>query len=270
MSRISPRTRADSSDASLANGAIESAAPFAERCCKMHGCDAAACFIRRGAAAGRTSTVAHTFAVPPFLEARVQYIYKGAHMKINECLCILVMAAVTAFGVSCEKSGVQAARDEGSAPHTAGKNSLSMDDRNFLVNAEKAEVRQRSLARVALEKAGNNDVRDYAKQLADDSTQSLSDLVRLMNEKGVRQPPELSAVQLEAAERLHRLSGRALDHEFVSLLAADEQQVVAQFRAASETAEDSDVRSYAGTVLPSLRADLDKAADLEKKLARRQ
>ena len=73
--------------------------------------------------------------------------------------------------------------------------------------------------------------------------------------------------KLEAANRLRRLSGSAFDHEFISLMAAEQQQAIADFRSAADTAGDPEIRSYAGAVLALLRKDFDTAVTLEKKLA---
>jgi hypothetical protein len=71
---------------------------------------------------------------------------------------------------------------------------------------------------------------------------------------------------MEAANRLRYLSADAVDHEFVSLITAEQQESLANFDSAAQSSADLDVRSYAGSVLPSLRADYATAADLEKKL----
>src|SRR5262249_20843120 len=98
-------------------------------------------------------------------------------------------------------------------------------------------------------------------------TRALNDLVLLMGKKGVTPPFTIAEMQLEVADRLSHVSESAVDAEFVSLMAAEHQQVVSSFRLAAETAEDPEVRSYARSVLPLLQADLQKALDLQKELA---
>ena len=73
-------------------------------------------------------------------------------------------------------------------------------------------------------------------------------------------------VQLEAANRLQYITADAVDHEFVSLMAAEQQEAVANFDSAAESSPDLDIRSYAGRVLPSLRTDYVTATDMEMKL----
>jgi len=50
-------------------------------------------------------------------------------------------------------------------------------------------------------------------------------------------------------------------------MTAEQQETLAGFRTAAETAADPEIRNYAERILPSLQTDYDKAADLEKRLA---
>jgi putative membrane protein len=143
-----------------------------------------------------------------------------------------------------------------------------MDDRNFLVNAEKNQIRQKTLAQAAIEKSKSGEVVEFARQVVDNRNASLAELSRLMKAKQIAEPPTLAEeVQLDATNRLQGLSGDAFDDEFISLIAAEQQQALGDFNSASETAADPDVRNYASANLPSLRHDVDSAVALEKKLA---
>jgi len=164
---------------------------------------------------------------------------------------------------SCEKSGVQAARETS----LTAQQTLSMDDRDFLMNAEKSEIRQKALAETVLAKSTNTDIREFAKQVAGERMRDLAKLQAVMKIKGFTEPPAREEeIQLEALNRLHRLTGSALDHEFISLITAELQQSVATIDRGAETAGDPDVRAYASEVLPTMRKDFDAAAALETKL----
>ncbi len=188
-------------------------------------------------------------------------------MTIHARLITLAIAGLCASGaVGCEKSGVQAARQNTSDP--TSKQILSMDDRDFLIGAEKAGIRQRTLAQQALQKSNNNEVREFARHVITDRSQALSELKRVMDAKQMKEQAALAVeVQMTAEARLQGLSNAAFDHEFVSLMTAEQQETLAGFRTAAETAADPEIRNYAERILPSLQTDYDKAADLEKRLA---
>jgi len=95
----------------------------------------------------------------------------------------------------------------------------------------------------------------------------LVDLTGLMTAKNIARTFADEEIRLEAMNRLHGLSGSAFDHEYVSLMTAEQQAAVATFRSVAETAADRNVRNYARTVLPLLQKDFDTATALEKRLA---
>jgi hypothetical protein len=65
-------------------------------------------------------------------------------MKLRGQLLVLAAAVIGLFlAASCQKSGVQAAREDAGA--LSSQKVLSMDDKNFLLNALKSELRQKSL-----------------------------------------------------------------------------------------------------------------------------
>jgi putative membrane protein len=185
---------------------------------------------------------------------------------------VFVMALVLLLEIvpaGCQKTGVQAGNESTSKPGAAGP-SLPVWDQDFLVNAQKAEIRQGSLSRVALDRAYGADVQSFARMVVDDHTKTLQQLTSLMNRKGVSEPGTATEASAEGKYRLDSLSGSAFDDEYISLMAAETQQNVQRFSQAAETADDREVRAYASSVLPLLEREQRKAADLEAKLSKRK
>jgi putative membrane protein len=191
-------------------------------------------------------------------------------MNIRAWFTLFAIAALAAFGsASCEKPGVRAAREN--TNDLTSQKIVSIDDAEFLQMAEKAEIRQTTLSRLALEKSTNEDVREFARHVIRNYQQPLAELTNLMKAKSVAHSAAATEeIQLDAMNRLHRLSGSAFDHEFISLMTAEQQAALANFASAAETAADPDIRNYAKSVVPSLRQDFDTADDLEKKLAAKE
>jgi putative membrane protein len=164
--------------------------------------------------------------------------------------------------ISCERNhNVQAAREN------ADNQAISESDRQFLIEAEHANIKERNLGRVALEKSQNGAVRDYAQMLIDDHNAALRDLVDLMQNKGMRQPDSLPEVKHEALERLDDVFGSEFDRHFIRLMVEEHQKAVAKFRNRKALAMDGDVREYASRVLPALEKHLKRAEELQQSLA---
>src|SRR5215469_13832464 len=71
-------------------------------------------------------------------------------------------------------------------------------DREFIMQAEKDNLQERMLGRLAQEKSQNSDVQDYGKMLSRDHGAALEKLVALMNKYGIAQPPALPEERKEA------------------------------------------------------------------------
>src|SRR5690349_16161692 len=128
----------------------------------------------------------------------------------------LLMSAVACLAVvtaSCQKPEVHAQRE--TDPALRSKEILAMDDQNFLINAERSEIRQRAFAQSALEKSANVDIQKFARQVQEQRERELQELRTLMTAKKIPSPPGLvEEVELESASRLHRLTGSDFDDEF--------------------------------------------------------
>ena len=184
-------------------------------------------------------------------------------MNRLQAVIITISAALTLPGItSCGKSGVEAAHE---GPLTDAQ-ILSIDDKEFLKAAERSVILQKTGAEIAMTKSTNADVREFARQVAGERSEDLTKLNALVKLKDSSQPPATEEeLQVEVTHRLHGLTGSALDHEFISLMTAEQQQCLRIFERAQASA-DPDIRKFANEVLPSLRKDFDKVVGLQTKL----
>src|SRR5262245_38931901 len=96
-------------------------------------------------------------------------------MNVNSCLMRLAVGALVAFtATSCEKLGVQASGEKTSG--LTPEKILSIDDENFLLAAQKAEIRQMTLSQAALDTSKNEEIRNYAHQVVTNYRKALTDL----------------------------------------------------------------------------------------------
>src|SRR5215471_2398755 len=199
------------------------------------------------------------------METCVQQCMRGpTTMTIRSSLILLAVSALAGFGaVSCERPGVRAA-GENTSDLTPQK-ILSIDDESFLLKAQKAEITQTTLSQIALKVSTNDDIRRYARQVFTNYVGASAKLTDLMKAKNV--PATTAAIeglQLDAMNRLYGLSGSEFDHEFVSLMSAEQQAAVPIFKLAAETSADPDIRNYANSVLPLLLEDFNTVSILQK------
>jgi putative membrane protein len=183
----------------------------------------------------------------------------------NRLLLMGLFTGIVSFAaVSCERSRVSAANENDSLN---SQKILSMDDQAFLVGAEKSMVRQKTLAQKVLPRSDNAAVVEFARAVVDDNDKSAAELQALMKQKHIQEPaPFVEDLQIDANNRLDNLSGMDLNDQFISLIAAEQQQELRSFNSAAETSGDPDVRAYAQKLLPSLQQERDRSVQIQRKL----
>src|SRR5205823_6509536 len=163
----------------------------------------------------------------PQLESSMHFVLWGKSMRMRVNLLTQLFAVVSlAVSTGCQKSGVQAARENDLTPQKI----LSIDDQKFLDTAERSEIKQNTLAEVAIKRSRSTDVQAFATKVTNDMSVALTDLKDLMKAKHMTEPPEFAAeVHSESAERLRNASDEAFDREFVSLMTVEQQDAVRIF-----------------------------------------
>jgi len=122
------------------------------------------------------------------------------------------------------------------------------------------------MARIAHEKSGNTDVRDFANMIETDHKSALEDLTDLMKDNDLPEPKTIVAATQQDINRMERLTGPEFDREFVNMMVSEHQNTVEMFRDQQSTAQNGDLRNYVDSVLPVLEMHLDKARQLQSKL----
>jgi len=172
----------------------------------------------------------------------------------------LVATIAALFTTACNRGrGVEAARED-RAPNATPA------EQDFMMKAAMANLSEIAMARLALTKSQNEDVKDFANMIERDHQAALEDLTDLMKEKGVSLPRTLSPETKMDIEALTALSGPELDRQFVNNMVADHQKALEMFRDQVNIAQSPEVRKYAEGLLPKLEMHLEKAQRLQSKL----
>jgi putative membrane protein len=171
----------------------------------------------------------------------------------------------------CQKSGVEAGNVTPSGPTTAtstapGWDEAILGEQGFLASTAKSLTKMQAFSRVVLKRRGTVATKEYAQSTLDNYTAALQQLSDLMKKKGAAMPVSLPELKMAETNRLQSVPDEAVGHEFISLMTAEQQQLIPTFRQTAETAADPDVRAYAKGNLPILQKDYDDALGIEQKL----
>ena len=178
---------------------------------------------------------------------------------------ILIMVLALAFGFSsvlCAQS--QAGKKEAGEKMEAGKKPVA--DRAFITDALSGGIFEVEMGKVALEKASNDEVKQYAQRMVDDHSKAGDELRELASSKGMDPPQEMKKKHRDMFDKLSKLSGAAFDKAYLNHMVKDHKEDVSAFRKEAKQGKDPEVKAWASKTLPTLEEHLKMARDLSKKV----
>jgi putative membrane protein len=178
-----------------------------------------------------------------------------AGRRVLQVLAAALLAAVTMTACSRERS-VEAARQRAATPA----------EQDFMMRATEGHLAEIDMANIALQRSGNNDVRDYANMIQSDHKRALDDLTDLMKDRNVSQPGSVPADVKKDIDVMNGLSGPEMDREFINQMVAEHEKEIGMYQDRAAIVQDMDVKKYAEDFLPKLELHLEKAQRLQSKL----
>jgi len=179
---------------------------------------------------------------------RMQSRRSGAMFKV------LGLAAISVAGLALVMSHARA--DD--LPHA---------DKSFINSAAEAGNFEVKASKIALEKTGNPDVKDFATLMVDEHTTVGDNLKKLAASKNVEPPTEPGMAQRAKIAVLEKLEGATFDKQYVRMIGvAAHKDAVKLFRKSAGEAKDPDVRDFAAKTLPNLEHHLEMANALKIKM----
>lgn len=132
----------------------------------------------------------------------------------------------------------------------SGKTALSASEKQFLTKTASDATYEFISAQLAVQKAQNPQVQQYALRIMDDHATFNKALMQLGRQKGVTLPVDLNAEDRAKLARLMRLSGAAFDREYTQEVAKENAMSVSEMKRAASTAKDQDVQAFVTKFLP--------------------
>ncbi|HEY9300300.1 MAG TPA: DUF4142 domain-containing protein [Phormidium sp.] len=190
----------------------------------------------------------------------------------------LLTAGIVATGMVLSLGFVAVAEQSERQPSTQqnrqnttqqNQNRLSSSDRLFMNKAAQGNMAEIRLSQLALQRATNNEVKQYAQQMIDQHTQANNQLMQLARQKGVTLPRQLDTQHRQIEGQLRQLSGASFDQAYMRAMVNDHAQTAALFQRQAEQGQDQDVVAYASTLLPAIQQHYAMANTMVRDLAAR-
>jgi putative membrane protein len=147
-----------------------------------------------------------------------------------------------------------------------GMGKMSAADKKFMMNAAMGGMEEVEMGKLAASNATNADVKAFGQRMVDDHTKANDQLKQLAQTKGVTLPTDMSKAQHADMTKLGKMTGDAFDHAYVKMMVKDHKKDVADFSKESKSGKDSDLKSWAGTTLPTLQDHLKMVQDMSGKM----
>jgi len=140
-----------------------------------------------------------------------------------------------------------------------------MTAQQFVMMAAQSDMFEIESSQLALTKAENAEVKEFAQQMINDHTAQSKKLMTTAQAAGV-DVPETMAASEKVTERLQTLQGAEGDEftaQYIELQQAGHEEAVALFESYAENGENAELKSFAEQSLPILRQHLEHAQGLE-------
>jgi len=138
-------------------------------------------------------------------------------------------------------------------------NVATKSDSLFLVNVAQINLEEIKLGMLAQQISMTNDIEELGKIMEVDYTKFLNDLITLAVQKKIAIPTISTKDLKNEYKKLGKKAGGDFDIAYSTMMIDKIREIIFVFDAASNKADDADIKLWATTSLPTLREQLDKA-----------
>jgi putative membrane protein len=188
---------------------------------------------------------------------------KTLFVQLTRCSVVAGALLMCLGAASHNTSPPSTAPDAVAAPVTAAV-PMTPRDRKFIEDATMGAMAEVELGKLAQIKAVSEPVRRLGARMVEDHGRATVELRQLAQIKRIGVPTAPARSHMRDLQKLNRLSGADFDRHYLAQLLMDHRKDVLEFRKASESAQDSDVKAFADKALPTLQEHLMLAESLHQ------
>lgn len=143
---------------------------------------------------------------------------------------------------------------------------MPTDVNGFITRAAEGGMAEIEAGKLAVSKAQNPEVKQFAQQMIADHTRANNELKPLAGKKNVTLPTDLDPMHKAMAQKLSGLSGAEFDREYMRGQVEDHERTVALFQAQADNGTDAEAKALAAKTLPNLKMHLEMARKISGNL----
>ena len=193
-----------------------------------------------------------------------------ASVTRKHTLSAVVLGLALAFGASAQTgttgttgatgtTGSSASAGGSKATTGSASKATRNPDHSFVEKAALGGMAEVELGNLAQQKASSDQVKQFASRMVEDHGKANDELKQIASSKGIDLPTALDRKHRSDVDRLGKMSGAQFDRAYMSHMVDDHKKDVADFKKASTSAKDGDVKGFASKTLPTLQEHLQLA-----------
>ena len=175
-----------------------------------------------------------------------------------------LMMAGLFLDVAATEPGSRVSAEQGSA--TRRSSNANASDQQFIKKAADDNLAEVEMARLALQKASSQQVKNFAQTMVKDNGKARDQLEKIGSSKRVDLPKGLSAKNKATKDRLAKFSGEQFDNAYMAEMLKDHKEDVATFLRERNSAQDMDIKEFTNKSLPTLESHLKQAESIAPEL----
>jgi putative membrane protein len=169
---------------------------------------------------------------------------------------VTVLAAICLLA-GCASNDTSTADQGQNGVTAAASGNLSDADRQFINNATVGGMCEVQAGQIALDRATDNNLKQFGEQMVTDHTRIDTELMQLAQQKGVTPPAMLNADAQQQIDKLNSLSGDDFNSQYLQDQVKGHQDAVKLFQNEINQGQDTDVKAFASKNLPTIQHHLD-------------
>jgi len=142
---------------------------------------------------------------------------------------------------------------------SASNTQPSRADRQFIVKAAQGGMMEVKLGELAQQKAANPAVKQFGQRMVQDHSKANEQLMQLVQKKNAAAPQGIGAKNQKMVDSLSKLEGAAFDRAYMAHMVKDHNEDIALFNREAQRGRDSDLKTFAGQTVPTLKEHLQLA-----------
>ena len=140
-------------------------------------------------------------------------------------------------------------------------------DADFAVEAADASLVEIELGKLAMEKATDQRIKDFAQRMVTDHQKASNELMKIATHLNITLPPVISEDHVEKQRKLRDKSGDDFEEAYIDIMVKDHDWTVSLFEDAASDARNADLQAFAAKTLPTLKKHFEEAKVLRDSIS---